>query len=65
MIISYFKLLPSHINRNRCQMSSSCPPRSRISGIEIRTGWHMVKKEYIQHEMTVQLLNMNTFLVKS
>jgi hypothetical protein len=25
----------------------------------------MVKKEYIQHEMTVQLLSMNTFLVKS
>jgi hypothetical protein len=25
----------------------------------------MVKKEYIQHEMTVQLLNINTFLVKS
>jgi hypothetical protein len=25
----------------------------------------VVKKEYIQHEMTVQLLSMNTFLVKS
>jgi hypothetical protein len=25
----------------------------------------MVKKEYIQHEMIVQLLSMNTFLVKS
>jgi hypothetical protein len=24
----------------------------------------MVKKEYIQHEVTVQLLSMNTFLVK-
>jgi hypothetical protein len=25
----------------------------------------MVKKEYTQHEMAVQLLSMNTFLVKS
>jgi hypothetical protein len=25
----------------------------------------MVKEEYIQHEMTEQLLSMNTFLVKS
>jgi hypothetical protein len=33
MIKSYFKLLPPHKNRNRCQMSSLCPSRGRLSGI--------------------------------
>jgi hypothetical protein len=42
MIKSYLKLLPSHIHRNRCKMSSLCPSRGRLSGIELRMGWHNV-----------------------
>jgi hypothetical protein len=38
------QLLPSHINRNRCQMSSLCPSRGRLSGIELRTDWHSTAK---------------------
>jgi hypothetical protein len=40
MMKPYLKLLPLHINRNTCQISSLCSSRGRLSGIELRTGWH-------------------------
>jgi hypothetical protein len=41
----YLKLLTLRIHRKRCQMSSLCPSRGNLFGIELRTGRHTICQE--------------------
>jgi hypothetical protein len=43
IIKPYLKLLPLHINRNRCQLSSLCSSRCSLSGIKLRNGRHNIR----------------------